>query len=235
MKVINDLFDYTDFKIVQDDQAFKFSLDSILLAEFVDNVDKFDKILDICAGNAAVSLILSYYFSNEIVSFEIQKKMYDAAIESVALNKKENQIHLINDDIKNIQNYFPGNNFDVIVANPPYFKYCPSSIINQNEAKRIARHEIFLKLEDLFQVVSYSLKANGCFYLVHLPERLEEILFLCEKYKLIAKKIQFVYTKKDKNANIVLIKCIKGAKNALVVSSPLFIKDCKSYQNIFRR
>lgn len=235
MKVVNDLFDYENYKIVQDNQTFKFSLDSILLAEFVDNVDNSATILDLCAGNAAVSLILSYYYTNKIVSFEIQPTIYEYAIESVNINKKQNQISIVNDDVKNIKKYFPGNKFSVIVANPPYFKYQEDSIINKNIEKSVARHEIYLKLEELFQIVKYSLKDNGSFYLVHLPERLEEILFLCEKYKLTAKKIQFVYTKSDKSANIVLIKCIKGANNSLVVNPPLFISDYKSYKNIFRR
>lgn len=235
MKVINDLYDYENLKIIQEDTAFKFSLDSILLAEFVDNVDKSSKILDICAGNAAVSLILSYYYKNDIVSFEIQKRIADLANESIKINNKENQIKIVNDNVKNIKKYFPGNTFDVIVANPPYFKYEKSSLVNKNMVKTIARHEVELNLEELFQVVTYSLKSNGSFYLVHLPERLEEILFFCEKYKLIAKKIQFIYTKHDKSANIVLIKCIKGAKNSLIVNPPLFISEYKSYKNIFRR
>jgi len=235
MKVINDLFDYENFKIVQEDEWFKFSIDSILLAEFVEDVDKCSNILELCTGNAAVSLILSYYYKNQITSFEIQKKVYELALESVNMNGKYSQITLINDEIKNLKNYFPGNNFDIVVVNPPYFKYKESSIINENSEKAVARHEIALNLEELFKVVNYSLKDNGSFYLVHLPERLEEILYLCEKYKIIAKKVQFVYTKNDKSANIVLIKCIKGAKNMLVVKPPLFINEYKSYKNIFRR
>jgi tRNA1(Val) A37 N6-methylase TrmN6 len=234
MKVINDLFDYENYKIVQDDEGFKFSLDSILLSEFVDNVDKSDEILDLCCGNAAVPLILSYYYHNKITAFEIQNSIYDLALESIKINNLENQITVINDDVKNIKNYFPGNNFRIIVANPPYFKYMESSIINSNKKKSIARHEIYLNLEDIFNICSYALKDNGYFYLVHLPERLEEIIYLCEKYKLKAKKIQFVYTKRDKSANIVLIKCVKGASNGLVVAPPLFISDYKSYKNIFR-
>ena len=101
--------------------------------------------------------------------------------------------------------------------------------------KAIARHEIYLSLEELFQVVKYALKENGVFYLVHLPERLEEILALCEKYRLVAKKVQFVYTKENTNAGIVLVKCVNNAKNALVVSSPLYISKYKSYKNIFRK
>ncbi len=234
MKVINDLFDYEGLKIVQDTDLFKFSLDSILLAEFVDNVDNSKLILDLCTGNAAVPLILSYYLSSKIVAFELQDYVAELAKESIAINHAENQIHLIHDDVKNIKNYFPGNNFDVIVANPPYFKLNKNSILNDNCKKAIARHELALNLEDLFYVVKYALKDNGEFYLVHLPERLEEIFYLCEKNKIIVKKVQFVYTKSDKNATIVLIKCIKGARNSLKVSSPLFIDDYKSYKNIFR-
>ncbi len=235
MKVVNDLYDYEKFKIVQDSECFKFSLDSILLAEFVDNVDKSFSILDLCAGNAAVSLILSYYYTNKITAFEIQDKIYKMALESVALNKKESQITIVNDDVKNIKNYFPGNNFDVIIANPPYFKYKNSSITNKKSEKSIARHEIFLTLDELFQTVNYSIRNKGFFFLIHLSERLEEILYLCEKYKLVAKKIQFVYTKDDKNANIVLIKCVKNANNSLVVSPPLFLNNYCSYKNIFRK
>ncbi len=235
MKVINDLYDYENFKIVQDTELFKFSLDSILLAEFVDNVDNSDLLLDFCAGNGAVSLILSYYYKNKIMAFEIQKDIYQLAYESVYLNQKEKQITIVNDDVKNIKKYFPGNNIDVIIANPPYFKYHEKSFLNKNEKKSIARHEIYLNLEELFKCVSFALKERGCFYLVHLPERLEEILDLCEKYKLRAKKIQFIYTKSDKKAKMVLLKCIKGAKNALMVMQPIFIEDYKSYKNIFRK
>lgn len=235
MKVVNDLYDYEPYKIVQDSDVFKFSLDSILLAEFVTTLKPKDKVLDLCTGNAVVPLILSYYFPNEIVSFEIQNYIADLAIESVQLNKKEKQIQVIQEDVRVIHNHFPGNNFDVIVANPPYFKYKESSLINENPAKAMARHEMNLTLENLFQVVKYALKDNGVFYLVHIPERLEEILFCCEKYQIIAKQIQFVYTKDDNNATIVLIKCIKNANNALKVSKPLFVHDYKSYKNIFRR
>jgi tRNA1(Val) A37 N6-methylase TrmN6 len=235
MKVINDLFDYENYKIVQDSNKFKFSLDSILLAEFVDNVDNKANILDLCTGNAVVPLILSYYYSNLITGFEIQESIYNNAIESVKINNVDKQINIICDDVKNIKNYFPGNNFDVIIANPPYFKYKESSIINDNFEKAIARHEIYLDLDNLFSIVNYSLKDGGCFYLVHLPERLEEILNICEKYKIRAKKVQFIYTKKESSANIVLIKFIKGAKNSLVVNSPLLISEYKSYKNIFRR
>lgn len=234
MKVINDLFDYENLKIVQDTEVFKFSLDSILLAEFVDNVDKSKLILDLCTGNGAVPFLFSYYGKNKIVGFEIQEYIYTLAQEGLQLNHLEDQIQFINDTVINIKNYFSRNYFDVIVANPPYFRYQKSAIINENQLKAIARHEITLKLEEIFEVAKYALKENGIFYLVHKPERLEEILFFCEKYQIVAKKIQFVYTKSDNNASIVLVKCVNNGKNDLKVLAPLFINACKSYKNIFK-
>lgn len=234
MKVINDLYDYEPLKIVQDSASFKFSLDSILLAEFV-QVHSQDKILDLCTGNAAIPFILSFYVKNKITAFEIQESIFHLAKEGVSINHLENQIDLIHGDIREIRDYFPGNNYDVVLANPPYFRHFETSIVNKNKAKSIARHEITLHLEDLFDVGKYILKDNGYFYLVHLPERLEEILYLCEKYNLVAKRIQFVYTKVGENATMVLLECVKGAKNSLKVCPPLYTTEYKSYKNIFRR
>lgn len=235
MKVINDLYDYENLKIVQDTEIFKFSIDSILLAEFVEIKNSSQVILDLCTGNGVIPLILSYYVKNKIMAFELQDYVFDLARESIEMNGLNEQISCINDDVKNIGKYFPGNNFSVIVANPPYFKYKKSSLINENETKAMARHEIALNLVELFEVVKYALKDKGEFYLVHLPERLEEILYLCEIYGINAKKVQFIYTKSDKNASIVLVKCVKVAKNALKVMPPIFINDYESYKKIFRR
>ncbi len=235
MKIINDLYDYEPKKIVQDSDVFKFSLDSILLAEFVTGVKPNDKILDVCTGNGVIPLILSNYFPNKIVAFEIQEYIATLAQESLKLNNLEDQIQVIQDDVKIIHKYFPGNNFDIVIANPPYFKYKESSLINENREKAIARHEIHLQLEDLFRIVFYALKEYGTFYLVHIPERLEEILYLCEKYHIIAKQIQFIYTKDDKEASMVLLKCVKNGKNGVKVRNPLYINNYNSYKNIFRR
>ena len=87
MREINDLYDYEPFKIIQDSDVFKFSLDSILLAEFVEIPNKDALVLDLCTGNAVVPLILSYFLGNKIFAFEIQDYIAKLAQESVAINK----------------------------------------------------------------------------------------------------------------------------------------------------
>ena len=68
--VKNDLFDYTNRYIYQDSDCFKFSLDSILLAEYIPVKDN-QSIVDMCAGNMAIPLILSKYTASKITGFEI--------------------------------------------------------------------------------------------------------------------------------------------------------------------
>lgn len=233
MKVINDLYDYENYKIVQNSEYFKFSLDSILLAEYVDEILSDYNILDLCSGNGAVPLILSYYYKNKIFGFELQKEIFKLALESIEINDKNQQIKIYNDDVKNIKNYFPGNNFDVITVNPPYFKYTESSLINKNSIKSIARHEIYLNLEDLIKTCSYLLKNNSTLYMVHIPTRLDEIIILCNKYNMNVKEIVLI-TNSHGDSVCVLIKAIKNSKYGLKLKCIGNIDKMSSYKYLFK-
>ena len=121
MKVINDLLGYDNLKIVQNPEWFSFSLDSVLLPNFVTLNKDVRNILDLGTGNAPIPMILSTLTEKtNIYGIEIQKDVFEMAEESVKLNKLENRIKLINDDMKKLDQYFEANFFDVIVSNPPF-------------------------------------------------------------------------------------------------------------------
>ena len=149
MKVVNDLLNYNGMKIVQNNEYFNFSLDSVLLPNFVTLNKGIKKILDLGTGNAPIPLILSTLTNAELYGIELQKEVYDLAIESVKINSLTDRITIINDNMKNLENYFLLNSFDVIVSNPPYFRVDESSNVNENIQKTIARHEISCTLEDI--------------------------------------------------------------------------------------
>ena len=141
MKVVNDLLDYKGLKIVQDDEYFNFSLDSVILPNFVKLTKGTKRILDLGTGNAPILLFLSTMTDAELYGVEIQKEIYDLAVETLKINKLEDRIKIINDNMKNLGKYFEINSFDVIVCNPPYFKLEEKSNINLSIQKTIARHE----------------------------------------------------------------------------------------------
>ncbi len=233
MIVKNDLFDYENRYIFQDTDFFKFSLDSILLPEFVQKYNTNGKILDICTGNGAACLILSKYTSSPIAGFEIQSKVYNLANRSIKINNLENQITIINDDIKNIGNYFQKESFSIMMCNPPYFEY-NGKMVNNVPEKMIARHEVMIKLEDIFIIAKDYLENKGVLYIINRTERLDELFILGNKYNLNVKEIQLVKTKRDANPSIVIAKCIKNSKNHVKINDIICVEKLKTYKNLFK-
>ena len=222
---INDLVYFKDIKIVQNKDYFNFSLDSVLLPNFVEITKKTSKILDMCTGNAPIPLILSTKTTAKIYAIELQKEVYSIAEETIKINKLENQIKLINDNIKNLKKFFNTETFDIITCNPPYFKKKDGSIINENKVKSIARHEIEMELEDVMIISKALLKNEGSLVLVHRTERLIEIIELMKKHNIEPKRMRLIYPKVNTESNLVLIDGRKNGKDGLKILPPLYIHN----------
>ena len=141
---INYLLGYDNLKIYQDDSMFKFSIDSVLLPNFVTISKKTKKILDIGCGNGVIPIVLSTRTNALIDGVEIQKEVYDMAVKSIELNNLDNQINIYNEDIKKYSEKQITDVYDTITCNPPYFK--DNMVCNSNEAKTFARHEKSLNI-----------------------------------------------------------------------------------------
>lgn len=222
---INDLVYFKNIKIVQNKDYFNFSLDSVLLPNFVEINTKTNKILDMCTGNAPIPLILSTKTNAKIYAVELQKEVYSLAEETIKINKLKNQIKLINDNIKNLKKIFNTETFDIITCNPPYFKKKDGSIINENKIKSIARHEIEMELEDVIIIGKALLKNEGSLILVHRTERLIEIIELMKKHNIEPKRMRLVYPKVNIESNLVLIDGRKNGKEGLKILPPLYIHN----------
>ena len=227
---INDLVYFKNIKIVQDKDYFNFSLDSVLLPNFVDITKKTKMILDMCTGNAPIPLILSTKTDAKIYAVELQKEVYNLAKETIKINKLDNQIVLINNNIKNLKKIFNTETFDIITCNPPYFKKKEDSIINENIVKSIARHEIEMELEDVILISKALLKNEGSLVLVHRTDRLIEIIELMRKHNIEPKRMRLIYPKINTESNLVLIDGRKNGKKGLKILPPLYIhNDDNSY------
>ena len=71
MIVLNDLVGYKNLKIYQNQDWFSFSLDSVLLPNFVTLNKNISLIMDLCCGNAPIPLILSTKTQAKIIGVEI--------------------------------------------------------------------------------------------------------------------------------------------------------------------
>lgn len=221
----------SDVKIIQSSQVFSFSLDAVLLANFTSLNAKRDKsIVDLCAGNGAVGLFLSPKTKARVTMVEIQSLLADMASRSIQLNDLGDRFHVINDSIANVFNYLSSDSVDVVTCNPPYFVNRDQSTKNVNEHLTIARHEVLTSLSEVLNVSSRLLKMNGKLFMVHRPERLDDILFELKMHRLAPKRIQFVHPHVNDNANMVLIEAIKdGGPNGVKIIPPIITYSGNNY------
>lgn len=216
-----------NLKIIQSPKVFSFSLDAVLLSNFTYvPKSKKSKIVDLCSGNGVIPLFLSVKTKAEIIGVELQDRLTDMANRSVQFNKLEHQIKVLNFDLKEAVKRIGSEKYDVVTCNPPYFQSYTEKELNENEHFTIARHEIHCTLEDVVQVSSQLLKQGGKASFVHRPGRLIDLITLMRRYRLEPKRLQFVYPKKGKEANMILIEGIKDGKADLKVLPPFVV-----YQN----
>ena len=224
-KIINDLVYFDNLKIVQNKEYFNFSLDSVLLPNFCVVNKSTKNILDLCTGNAPIPLILSTMTSSKIIGVEIQKNIYDLAIESVKINNLDKQIEIINEDACKIDKIFETDSFDLITCNPPYFKLNKNSILNDNSVKSIARHEIKISIDDIMKLSKKLLKNNGSLCIIHRTDRLMDIITSMKNNNIEPKRIRFIYPKVGKESNLVLIDGHKNGNSGLKILPPLYVHN----------
>ncbi len=223
--ISQDIISNSGIIINQDKKLYSFNLDTILLYNFAKPVKK-GKVVDLCAGNGAIGLSLSAKTHADIYLVEIQKALADLAQKSISDNNIGKQVHLVNDDLLNVQKYIMHDSVDTIVCNPPYFKVTDKTAIKDNPVLAIARHELKANLQDVLITIKILLKENSHAYLVYRPERLSELLSIMSQQKLQPKRMRFVRSTKTKDANLVLIDIIKTVKEAsLKVEPDLVIYD----------
>ncbi|MDF2608096.1 MAG: hypothetical protein K0S34_2292 [Bacillales bacterium] len=210
-------------KIVQSPSVFAFSLDAALLANFTYVPFRKGKIIDLCSGNGIIPILLSKRTNVQIYGVEIQERLYDMATRSINFNKLDKQIEIIHGDLKEMPRKLGKGKYDLVTCNPPYFITPNTKEINENEHLAIARHEILCTLEDVISACSDLVKEGGKVSLVHRPGRLVDIIMLMRKYKLEPKRLQFVYPKIGKEANIILIEGIKYGNPDLKILDPIIV------------
>jgi len=210
-------------QIIQSPTAFAFSLDAVLLAHFCYVPIRRGKILDLCTGNGAIPLLLSKRTNAQITGVEIQERIFDMAERSVKANQLTDQIKVIQGDLKDMQPVLSQSSFDVVTCNPPYFPTPSETEYNQNEYLTIARHEVYCTLEDVIKACKLHVRPGGKVAMVHRPGRLVDIIALFRKYKLEPKRLQLIYPKQGKEANMLLIEGIRDGKADLKILPPLYI------------
>lgn len=212
------------YEIIQDSKDFCFGIDAVLLAWFA-KVRPKEQVLDMCCGTGIVPILLKARNPlGRYTGLEIQEKSVALAKRSVAYNRLEDSISIVKGDIKEAAARFGAASFHAVTCNPPYMTG-KHGLLNANESKAIARHEILCTLDDVISQAAKVLTEKGRFYMIHRPFRLAEIMSVMTRYRLEPKRMRLVHPYGDKEPNLVLIEGLRGGNARIAVEKPLIVYE----------
>ena len=205
-------------KLIQSKDGYRFSIDAILLAQFV-TIRQGDVVVDLGTGCGVIPLIL---LLTKLVGYafglEIQEELAGQAARNVLLNGFDDKMRVVLGDIKNPP--IAEESADVVICNPPY-RQVKSGRINPDPRRAIARHEIMASIDDILRAARSVLRKKGRFSLIYSSVRLADILARMRRFNLEPKKIQIIYPDLNSGAKLVLVEAILGGRPGLKISPPI--------------
>ncbi|MHA0272647.1 tRNA1(Val) (adenine(37)-N6)-methyltransferase [Mycoplasma sp. 48589B] len=200
----------SDLYVYQDKTMFNYSVDTILLGNFIYLTKKTTRALEIGTNNGALSIFVASRSNNlKIDAVEIQEKAVELAKRNVELNNMQEQINVIHSDFNDFWKQHAkqaAKKYQSIFCNPPFYPYDKSKIKKDiSQEKLIATHEIYLNLEQLIMGCSKIIEQKGFLTIVLPVERLVDTFEYLRKYKFEPKRIQFILPRIDDKPKFALI------------------------------
>lgn len=214
-------------RLLQHKNGYRFSIDALLLSWFIKSRTASKEpltVLEIGAGNGAVSITLKKRgFISAITCVELQASLFDLLSQNIDFNGYHEEILPVLGNFLDIK--LPSSGFDIIFANPPYFRLTGGKICPDGE-KAAARHEINGSLEDFFARSSKLLKKKGAFFLVYPLSRLQYAMSASDKHGLFCSEIVLVKDNPALEPSLFLAKFVNGlGKDIPSAAGIITIKD----------
>lgn len=207
--VKNSLGYESGISIYQDKTMFNYSVDTILLGNFVTINKNTTHALEIGTNNCALSIFISERSKRvKIDALEIQEKAIEIARTNIEINNKTEQISLINNDFNIFYKEHAkkqGKKYDLIFCNPPFYKIDTKPKRDVTKEMLIATHEFKLNLDQIFEGSSKIIEQKGYIALVIPPERLVDMFVSMRKYNFEPKRVKMVFPREKQKPNLVLV------------------------------
>ena len=208
-------------KVFQPVKGYRFSLDSPILAYFVEGSNS-SVILDVGCGTGIISFILAKCKSyRKIIGIDIIPEVLKYFKKGVEKNDFEDRIISLFGDFK--EPPFKDKAFDIVVSNPPYRDPLRGKV-SPDKIKAIQTFELKLRFEELLKGVKKVLKEDGAFYTVIPEDRFNEFKGLCRKIGFYFDYVITVFHKKaSKKPVFFILKLVKY--KVFKKSYKIFLKD----------
>lgn len=211
-------------QIKQHPAIFKFTVDPILLAGFA-RIRPTASVLDLGTGAGVIPLWLTGYRGVEqVTGLEIQPEVAALALENVKLNGLAERITILTGDLRNPPPALTAQTFDWVLSNPPYWP-ATNQLLPEAPALAQAKFELSCTLQEVVEAAARLCRDRGRVGLIHLPERLTDLLSELRRNKLEPKRLCLVQPKPGAPPHRVLVEAQKFARPGLKVLAPFPIQQ----------
>ena len=217
-------------KFLQSADGLKINMDTVLLAAWARITKSYSKFLEAGCGTGAISLFLANKFKNtkcRITGIDIQSELVRIARINAALNNLERVVSFIDGDFRD-KRILPYESFDALVINPPYSSM-GAGRESSNISRTTAKLELTCTLDDVGSLSFRILKGRGRLFAIFKTSRLDVFLETMRKYKIIPKRLKFIYPYAKSDSGTFLIECVKNGGEGLTVLPPLIVYDDDGY------
>ena len=193
------MFQFKQFTIHQDRTAMKVGTDGVLLGAWAPIKSDATNILDIGTGTGLIALMIAQRLTStdsflqpninklNITAIDIDRASIEQAVENI-----NNSIfaRYITTEHTSLQQHNPGEKYDAIVCNPPYFV---ASLKCPDLARSQARHTDTLSFDDLLLYSSRLLNYDGTLSVILPITEGKTLIDLAPKYNFTLSQIVEVY------------------------------------------
>ncbi|MBL7698837.1 MAG: methyltransferase [Chitinophagaceae bacterium] len=154
----NTYFRFRQFTVHQEKTAMKVCTDACLfgawIASFVKD-RKIERVLDVGAGTGLLSLMIAQVSSARIDAVEIEDGAFLQATENFDASPWAERLKAHHTDIAH---YHPGEMYDLIVSNPPFYE---NDLLSDDEQRNIALHSSKLEFVQLLEISGRLTNESG--------------------------------------------------------------------------
>jgi tRNA1Val (adenine37-N6)-methyltransferase len=214
-----------EVQVLQRRTGYRFTLDPILLAHFsvYEGGAHRGRLIDLGTGSGIIPLVLAKRLGRkDITALELQPGLYSLAERNVYLNRCEQQVTLVQGDLRHVDQFFALGSFSHVLCNPPY-RTCTTGRSSLTVEKAIARHEVACALPDVARAARHLLAPRGGLCMVFPAARFAELAEVLRDHRLEPKTVRMVHPRADRPAKLVLLHAVKGGRADLTVLPPLVV------------
>lgn len=211
-------------QVIQAERGYRVSEDALILTWFA-QPQPGEFILDAGTGCGVIAFgLVLREPSVRVVGLEIQGGLADRAARGAQLNRMEAQVSIVRGDVKEGDLYFRHGSFDTVISNPPYYE-TGSGRINRHQEKALARHQLMMPLDKLFETSRSILKPEGRIVLIYPANRFDRVELAMKDAGFTPSRMLWIHPHEGAEPYLTCLEAGSNHRGEPLIEEPLMLYD----------